>query len=76
MASSLVEELMALPYSHPELAHGTHPASPLIQGRYSISWKVGEDVVIDNTKTITATVAWTERGRPKTVDLVATKTIY
>lgn len=76
MAMSLVERLMPLPYDHADLANGSHPATPLNQGRYSLSWTVAQNAMINNTKTITATVAWTERGQLKTVSLMAIKTIY
>jgi type IV pilus assembly protein PilV len=74
MAESLIERLMPLPYDHADLANGSHPA--VSDGRYSISWAVGDDATIANTKTITATVTWTERGQLKTTNLMAIKTIY
>jgi type IV pilus modification protein PilV len=64
IASDRMERLMALPYSHVDLASGNH-TDPNIQGKYDIQWGVVafSDVIITgtttvNAKTINLNVSW------------------
>ncbi|MBW2207414.1 MAG: prepilin-type N-terminal cleavage/methylation domain-containing protein [Deltaproteobacteria bacterium] len=43
--------------------------SPLTRGIYAVNWTVDEDVVYDNTKTVTLAVSWILRGIPKSVTI-------
>jgi Tfp pilus assembly protein PilV len=71
MAADMVEQLMALPYTDARLADGAH--APIIQGRYTMSWTVDEEAMIDNTKTISVTVTWNEQGTQKSINLLYVK---
>jgi Tfp pilus assembly protein PilV len=71
MAAEMVEQLLSVPYDHQNLTAGSHP--PQKEGRYTISWAVTDDDMIVNTKTITVTVTWLERGAPKTINLTYIK---
>jgi Tfp pilus assembly protein PilV len=75
MAAEVMERLIALPYDDADLTNGSIPP-PQKQGRYTISWTVAEDDMIANTKTITATVTWIERGLQKTINLTYVKAKY
>ena len=50
-----IEELSALPYSHPLLDSAGNPHQELL-GDYTISWTVIDDNPVTNTKNITVTV--------------------
>ncbi|MFH0727567.1 MAG: prepilin-type N-terminal cleavage/methylation domain-containing protein [Pseudomonadota bacterium] len=73
IAAGLVERLMPLSYTHADLTPNITFTNPN-QGRYAISWRVAEDALITNTKTITVTVAWSDRGQQKTINLTYIKT--
>ena len=60
--------MISLPYDHADLADGAHAG--VTQGQYAISWVVQEDELIDNSKTITVTVAWEDRWFDRTVSFV------
>ena len=67
LAVDRIEKLMELPYDDSQLSQGSHPPTP--QGRYNISWNVFDDMIISGTKTVVVTVAWTDRGDPKDVNM-------
>ena len=69
-ASDKMEELISLPYTHADLATGNHqePTSTSPPG-FTITWDVAENTPLNDTKTITLTVTWTEQGAGKTVIL-------
>jgi Tfp pilus assembly protein PilV len=60
LAETRLEQLVALPYG--EIASNT-----VTQGAYTVAWNVTEDVIIDDTKSITVTVSWWFRGRQRDV---------
>ena len=57
-AGDQMETLMSLPYADPDLAAG----SSTQEGIYTIAWSVADDDTTNNTKTITITVTWPDRG--------------
>ncbi|MBW1851851.1 MAG: prepilin-type N-terminal cleavage/methylation domain-containing protein [Deltaproteobacteria bacterium] len=59
-ASDRIEKILSLPYDHPDLTNGAN--GPVIEDQYTIAWTVAQDDLIDNTKTITVTVSWLDRG--------------
>ena len=63
-ASDKVEELIARPYDHTSLNHGT-TYGPFTEGRYTIQYTVTEHAPINNVKTIEVTVSWTDRGESR-----------
>jgi Tfp pilus assembly protein PilV len=71
MAAEYVEQLISLPYGHDALKAGNH--GPEDRERYTISWTVVDNDMINRTKTITATVVWFERGVQKTIVLTYIK---
>jgi Tfp pilus assembly protein PilV len=70
-AAELVEQLISLPYDDGQLSAGDHLGWR--NERYAISWTVADDDMIANTKTITATVTWIERGIQRTINLTYVK---
>lgn len=74
-AADQMETLMSLPYDDADgnLDAGAHPDVPLEEGIYTITWNVLEDDTTNNTKTITITVAWTDRGSQRTLVLPGIK---
>ena len=56
LAAEQAERLMALPYAN--IVNG----GPVIQGAYRLRWDVDIDNPVDNTKTITISVEWQDRG--------------
>ena len=73
LAVGQMETLLSLPYTDDELAAGGHPDPPLIESIYTVTWNVAEDETTDNTKNIHVTVAWTERGTPRTLSFEGIK---
>lgn len=71
LAAERMEQLISLPYSHFDLGEGTHYEGS--QERYAISWRVDDNIIINNTKTITMTVTWIEHGAQKTINLTYVK---
>ena len=72
IAAERLERLMSLPFTDPNLLAGTHTAP--VQGRYTTTWTVTDNGMINNTKTIEVTVAWNERGLTKNTILTYIKT--
>jgi type IV pilus assembly protein PilV len=70
-AADQMETLMSLPYADVDLAAGDH-TSPQ-EDIYTITWNVADDDTTNNTKTITITVAWTDRGSQRTLVLPGIK---
>ena len=60
LAEDCLELLMAKPY-------GEIAADGYTQGAYNVAWSVTEDVIVDDTKSITVTVSWWYRGRQRDV---------
>jgi prepilin-type N-terminal cleavage/methylation domain-containing protein len=60
-----LERLGGLAYDDVNFDAGAH--APVIQGPCTLTWNVAQDVPLPNTKTITLTVVWINRGQPKTV---------
>jgi Tfp pilus assembly protein PilV len=60
LAEARLEQLVTLPYG--EIASDT-----VTQGAYTVDWDVTEDVIVDDTKSITVTVSWWYRGRQRDV---------
>jgi len=67
-ASDQMEKIISLPYDHPDLADGAHAG--VTEDQYAISWVVQDDELVDNTKTITVTVAWAGSGIDRTISFV------
>jgi type IV pilus assembly protein PilV len=70
-AADQMETLLSLPYTDVDLAAGDHTAPQ--EDIYTIAWNVLDDATTNNTKTITITVAWTDRGSPRTLILQGIK---
>jgi type II secretion system protein I len=62
LAEMHLESLMAQDYA--SIADGT-----TTEGAYSIAWTVAEDDVVANTKSLTVTVTWTDRGKQRSVSI-------
>ena len=67
LAADRLEKLLALPYNHESLAPGPHSLE--LPNAQTVSWSVVENVPMTNTKTITFTVQWTDRGIQKRVSI-------
>jgi len=69
-AADHAENLMSLPYVN--ILDG----GPVIEGAYTISWDVDENVPLTNTKTITVRVIWNDHGtRSYSVDFMKRRPI-
>src|SRR5215831_1220609 len=69
IAQDKVEQLMALPYTDPQLDDkNLHTETRPAQG-YTITWQVVQDDFAVGVKTINLTVTWSNRGQPKTFSL-------
>lgn len=68
VACDKMEDLMSLSYADANLATGNFvdPAPP---AGYVVSWNVVTDSPLVDTKTVTVTVTWQERGVQKTAAL-------
>ena len=66
-ATSQLETLIALPYD--SIVSG----GPVTDGAYTVSWVVDDDLPLPNTKTITVTVDWLDRG-PRSFEVTYMKT--
>jgi prepilin-type N-terminal cleavage/methylation domain-containing protein len=66
-ATSQLETLIALPYD--SIVTG----GPVTDGAYTVSWAVDDDTPLPNTKTITVTVDWLDRGA-RNFEVTYTKT--
>jgi len=67
-AAAQIETLMEKSWDDSDLDASNNPHQ-ITQGIYTITWTVTDDDVISNTKTVSLTVAWTERGNQKQVVL-------
>ena len=56
-----LDELLALPYNHPDLANGTH-GSIIQQQRYQLDWNILEDNTLPQSKDIQVNVTWQSRN--------------
>ena len=61
-AADQMETLMSLPYADIDSAAEDDPDVSDPDDIYSITWSVADDDTTNNTKTITITVTWTDRG--------------
>ena len=66
-ATDQLETLITLPYE--SIVGG----GPVTDGAYTVAWAVLPDTPLDNTKTITVTVDWLQRG-PRSFDVTYIKT--
>lgn len=67
LAADRLEKLLALPYNDPSLEPGPHSLE--LPNAQTVSWNVVENAPMTNTKTITFTVQWTDRGIQKSVSI-------
>jgi len=77
LASSQIERLMALDYTHADLDDSDNDANAGLdhtggaadhqrtEGRYVISWNVAQDVPVNNNKMVNIILTWTEQGANK-----------
>ena len=70
LAADRLEKLLALDYNHVDLdaTKNPHVETDPSTGR-TVSWNVVDNVPMVNTKTITFTVQWTDRGIQKRVSI-------
>ena len=68
-AADSLETLLVRPYDHIDLDPAGNPHSGGTQGRYTIVWNVTENDLMPNTKTISVSVSYSDRGKPKNVFL-------
>jgi len=67
-AADMVETLRTLDYENDAgLADGTH--TPPSSDRYSVSYTIQRDAIIENTLLMSLTISWVERGAPKSLTL-------
>jgi prepilin-type N-terminal cleavage/methylation domain-containing protein len=66
-ATDQLETLIALPFD--SIVDG----GPVTDGAYTVSWDVTDDTPLPNTKTITVTVDWLQRG-PRSFEVTYMKT--
>jgi prepilin-type N-terminal cleavage/methylation domain-containing protein len=66
LASDRMEKFMALNYGDPDLDLGDH--APVTIGHHTISWNVVDGPLAD-TKRVSITVTWSERGSQRTVQM-------
>ena len=62
LAEGRLEQLMALTYD--AIGGGTDKV-----GAYEVVWQVAEDVIVDQTKSITVTVSWQYLGKHRNVTI-------
>ena len=62
LAEDRLEQLMALTYD--AIGGGTDKV-----GAYEVVWEVVEDVIVDQTKSITVIVSWQYRGKQRNVTI-------
>ena len=72
-AADQMETLMSLPYADIDSAAEDETDVSDPDDIYSITWSVADDATTNNTKTITITVAWTDRGSQRTLVLPGIK---
>jgi Tfp pilus assembly protein PilV len=75
MAEEKMEELLSLEYTlasaHADLSQGNHPVAPVTDASgYTTTWTVEDNVLGNqNTKAITVTVTWQNKGMAKSTSL-------
>ncbi len=70
LAQDRLEQLMALAYTDADLDDGAHEDTQTVEGvTYTISWNVTDNALINNTKTVIMTVAWSDGGRQRTLSM-------
>ena len=73
VAQSQMEMLMNSPYDDANLDEASSPYGPTPVASYTVSWAVRENVPMDAMKTINLTVAWNDRGEPKSLTVNSLK---
>ncbi len=71
-AQDRMELLLSLPYGDSLLSEGSHTVTSPPPG-YTITWSVVEDDPVANTKNVTVTVSWNEKGMNRTTALSCVK---
>lgn len=64
-----IEKLLHLPYDDPHLTAGTSHTDPSPPAGYTIGWNVTDNSPLNNTKTVTVTVSWVDRGKARNVSM-------
>jgi type IV pilus assembly protein PilV len=62
LAEDRLESMLALPYENIETGES-------IEGAYTVSWNVAEDIIVAQTKSITVIVTWQYRGNDRNVTI-------
>lgn len=62
IACDRMELLMTRSYTHADLASGITHSDPNPPAGYAVSWQIDSNFPIANTKTVTVTVTWADRG--------------
>ena len=73
IAHSQMEELMSAPYDDANLDEASSPYGPNPIANYNVSWTVRENVPMPAMKTISLSVAWTNRGENKSLTINSLK---
>lgn len=72
LAQDRLELLMSLPYGDSLLSPGSHTDSSPPPG-YAIGWTIAENSPVSNTKRLTVTVSWNDRGVTRSAVLSGVK---
>ncbi len=68
VAADMIETLRTMDYEiDADLTDGTH--TPPAPERYSVSYTIQRDAIIENTMLMSVTIRWMERGAPKSLTL-------
>ena len=73
IAHSQMEQLMNSPYDDASLDEAFSPYGPTPIANYNVSWTVRENVPMPAMKTISLSVAWTNRGESKSLTINSLK---
>jgi type IV pilus assembly protein PilV len=73
IAHSQMEQLMNSPYDDASLDEASSPYGPNTIANYNVSWTVRENVPMSAMKTISLSVAWTNRGENKSLTINSLK---
>ena len=73
IAHSQMEQLMNSPYDDASLDEAFSPYGPNTIANYNVSWTVRENVPMSAMKTISLSVAWTNRGENKSLTINSLK---
>jgi type IV pilus modification protein PilV len=73
IAHSQMEKLMNSPYDDANLEEASSPYGPNPIAHYNVSWSVREDVPMAAMKTISLSVAWSNRGENKSLTIHSLK---